>query len=944
MPKLRKTTLVLLVLVIAAYTNIATFAQARAQSSTGRAAQSAPSLNFEKYKLKNGLEVILVEDHRLPLVAVNLWYHVGPANEREGRTGFAHLFEHMMFQGSKHVGDDSHFQLLEAAGASDINGTTEFDRTNYFETLPSNQLELALWLESDRMGFLLDKLDARALENQRDVVRNERREGENAPYGMVEEEMWHTLFPKSHPYYAWVIGSHADIEAARLDDVREFFKTYYSPNNASLTIVGDVDKAKTKALVEKYFGPIPAGQPVPKIDVKTPPIAAEKRVTVTDQIELPRIYMAWLTDPIYKPGDAEADLLAGILGGGKSSRLYKKLVYEKQIAQDVIAQQESLILGSVFYIQATAKPGVKLEDLEKAIDEEIDLMRTQGPTQVEVERAQNTNEALIVRGLETLGGFGGVADLLNKYNHYLGDPGYLAKDLERYRNATTASIKKVASDKLTKNTRVIIYGVKGEKVINDPPKTAEKAEAAPVQQSTDKSQDWRNQQPQAGPASSLTLPVPKSFKLANGLTVMLVERHNLPVVSANLVVLRGSEANPTDRPGLAAFTADMLDEGTEKRSTLQIADDVARIGATLATGSTSDSSFVAVRALKKNADAAFEVFSDVSLHPAFSQKEIDRIRNQRLTQYLQQRDNPGVLANKVFFNEVYGPKHPYGYMELGTEESLKAINHDELAKFWSAGYVPENAALVVAGDLTEAELRALAETHFGKWRGTRVQVPVPTFSGDVLRRVVVVDKPGSPQTELRVGHVGVARSNPDYVPIEVMNTMLGGLFSSRINMNLREKNGYTYGAFSAFIYRRGPGPFFAGSGVRTDVTAPAVKEILNEIERMRTTRLTPEELKAAKDSMSRSLPGFFETTPQVAGSIGQLFVYDLPLDYYRALPARVNAVTAADVQRVAEKYLSPKSMVVVAVGDRSKIEAELKKLDIGPIEVRDADSKPNGSN
>ena len=940
MPKLRKSALVLLALIIAAYTNISTLAQARPQSP---AAQSAPSLNFEKYKLKNGLDVILVEDHRLPLVAVNLWYHVGPANEREGRTGFAHLFEHMMFQGSKHVGDDAHFQLLEAAGASDINGTTEFDRTNYFETLPSNQLELALWLESDRMGFLLDKLDSRALENQRDVVRNERREGENAPYGMVEEEMWHTLFPKSHPYYAWVIGSHADIEAAQLNDVRDFFKLYYSPNNASLAIVGDIDKVKTKALVEKYFGPIPAGQPVPKIDVKTPPITAEKRVTVTDQIELPRIYMAWLTDPIYKPGDAEADLLASILGGGKSSRLYKKLVYEKQIAQDVSAQQESLILGSVFYIEATAKPGVKLEDLEKAIDDEINLMRTEGPTQAEVERARNTNEALIVRGLETLGGFGGVADLLNKYNHYLGDPAYLAKDLDRYRNASTASVKKVAADKLTKNSRVVIYGVKGEKVVNDPPKTTEKAEAAPIQQSTDKSQDWRNQPPQAGPASSLTLPVPKSFKLANGLTVMLVERHNLPIVSANLVVLRGSEANPMDRPGLAAFTADMLDEGTQKRSTLQIADDVAQIGATLATGSTSDSSFVAVRALKKNADAAFEVFSDISLHPAFSQKEIDRIRNQRLTQLLQQRDNPGVLANKVLFNEVYGAKHPYGYMELGTEESLKAINHDDLAKFWGAGYVPENSALVVAGDITEAELRALAEKHFGNWRGTRAQVAAPTFSGDLARRVVVVDKPGSPQTELRIGQVGVARSNPDYVPIEVMNTMLGGLFSSRINMNLREKNGYTYGAFSAFIYRRGPGPFFAGSGVRTDVTAPAVKEIFNEIERMRTTRLTPEELKAAKDSMARSLPGFFETTPQVAGSIGQLFVYNLPLDYYRTLPGKVNAVTAADVQRVAEKYLSPNSMVVVAVGDRSKIEAELKKLNIGPIEVRDADSKPDGS-
>lgn len=943
MHKLRKTSLVLLAITISAYTNIATFAQARSQGATA-SAQSAPSLNYEKYKLKNGLEVILLEDHRLPLVAVNLWYHVGPANERAGRTGFAHLFEHMMFQGSKHIGDDAHFQILEAAGASDINGTTDFDRTNYFETLPSNQLEMALWLESDRMGFLLDKLDARALENQRDVVRNERREGENAPYGLVEEAMWQTLFPKTHPYYAWVIGSHADIEAARLEDVREFFKLYYAPNNASLTIVGDINKAKTKALVEKYFGPIPAGQPVPKIDVTTPPVTAEKRVTVTDQIELPRVYMAWLTDPIYKPGDAEADLLSNILGGGKSSRLYKKLVYEKQIAQDVTAQQNSLILGSVFYIQATAKPGVKPEDLEKAIDEEINAMRAEGPTPVELARAQNTVESQIIRGLETLGGFGGIADRLNQYNHYLGDPDYLAKDLARYRNATTASVKKVAADKLTKNARVVIYGVKGDKVINDPPKTAGKAEAAPAQSSTDASQDWRKQQPQAGPASSLTLPVPQSFKLANGLTVLLVERNNLPVISANLVVLRGSEANPSDKPGLAAFTADMLDEGTEKRSTLQIADDVAQIGATLSTGSSSDSSFVAVRSLKKNADAAFELFADVSLRPAFSQKELERIRNQRLTQLLQQRDNPGALANKVFFSEVYGSKHPYGYIELGTEESLKATTRDDLAKFWSAGYVPENAALVVAGAITEAELRALAEKHFGKWKGSRTQVATPEVGGDLSRRIVVIDKPGSPQTELRVGHVGVARSNTDYVPIEVMNTMLGGLFSSRINMNLREKNGYSYGAFSAFLYRRGPGPFIAGSGVRTDVTAPAVKEILLEIDRMRTTQLTPEELKAAKDSMSRSLPGFFETTPQVAGSIGQLFVYNLPLDYYRTLPAKINTVTAADVQKAAEKYLSPKSMVVVAVGDRSKIEAELKKLDIGPLEVRDADSKPQGSN
>jgi len=919
--------------------------RAQTNNRNGAAASPlvAPRLNFEKYKLKNGLEVILLEDHRLPLVAVNLWYHVGPANERPGLTGFAHLFEHMMFQGSKHIGDDAHFKLLEGAGASDINGTTDFDRTNYFETLPSNQLELALWLESDRMGFLLDTLDAGRLANQRDVVRNERRQGENSPYGLVEEAVYQNLFPKTHPYYASVIGSHADIESARLKDVREFFKLYYAPNNASLAIVGDIDKAQAKKMVEKYFGPIAAGPPVPKIDATTPPITAERRAVVTDQVELSRVYMAWLTDPIYKPGDAEADLLAMILGGGKSSRLYKRLVYDRQIAQDVSANQNSLILGSVFQIQATAKPGVKPEELERAIDEELEAVRKEGPTPEQLARARNVFQTRIIQGLETLGGFGGVADRLNQYNHYLGNPDFLAKDLERYDKATVASVQKIAQEKLTKNKRVVVYGVPGKKVVDDVPQTtaagetSEAAAAAPA--GNNSGQEWRKQQPQPGPSSKLALPVPKSFKLSNGLTVLLVEQHNLPVVAANLVVLSGSEVNPANKPGLASFTADMLDEGTTKRSTLQIADDVAAIGATLGSGSSSDASSVSVRTLKKNADAALDLVADVALQPAFAAKELERVRNTRLTQILQQRDNPNVLASKVFNSEVYGTAHPYGYTELGTEESIKGITRDDMLKFWQSGYVPENAALVVAGDLTENELRPLAEKHFGKWTGKAAPVARPEVQATAARRVVIVDKPGAPQTALRIGMVGVARDNPDYVPIEVMNTGLGGLFSSRINLNLREKNGYSYGAGSVFQFRRGPGPFFAATSVRTDVTAPAVREIFNEFERIRAAEVSGEELKLAKDSFARSLPGLFETTGQAAASIGQLFIYNLPLDYYRTLPGKIDAVTIADVRRVAEKYLLPGSMVIVAVGDRSKIEPELLKLNFGKVEARGLDGK-----
>ncbi len=903
--------------------------------------RTVPELKYEKYKLPNGLDVILMEDHRLPLVAVSIWYHVGPANERPGLTGFAHLFEHMMFEGSKYVGEKRHFLLLESAGASDINGTTDFDRTNYFETLPSNQLELALWLESDRMGFLLDKLDDRKLENQRDVVRNERRQNvESAPYGLVQEEIFHQLFPPQHPYYASVIGSHADIEAARLEDVREFFRRYYAPNNASLAIVGDIEPAHTRALVEKYFGPIPSGPAVPPIDVKTPPITSERRAAVEDQVELPRIYMAWITDPILTQGDAECDLIARILGGGKSSRLYRRLVYEKRIAQDATAQQYSLALGSVFSVDATAKPGVSIDELEKAIDEELTDLQKEGPTEAELEGARNTIESAIIRGLETLGGFGGIADRLNLYNHFVGDPGFLTRDLERYHLATTSSLKAVGATRLKRDARVVIHGVPGNKVLAEVPRAEHVPLSVPIQETTVPSQDWRKDPPRPMPQSALSLPVPAVFRLSNGLAVYLVEQHSLPIVSANLIVLCGSERNPIELPGLSSFVAEMSDEGTRNRSALQIAFDADQLGATLSTGSSTDFSYIATRTLKKNVDPAFELMSDVLLNPEFPENEIERVRNDRLTQILQQKDNPSVLSTKVFLSCLYGPEHPYGYTEVGTEDSNKVVARDDLIRFWKAGYVPGNAALIVAGDLTEEELRRLAERHFGRWTGSAEEFQLPPVRVQAGQRVIIVDKPDSPQTMLRMGHLGVTRSNPDFVPIDVMNTELGGLFSSRINLNLREKHGYTYGASTTFAFRRGPGPFLLGTGVRTDVTAPAIVEILYEIEHMRTTLPSPDELARAKDSISRSLPGLFETTPQAASSIGQLFAYSLPPDYYRRLPEQIERVSAEEVRRVAMNYLKPDEMVIVAVGDRKQIERQLEEIAQGPIEVRDTSGNP----
>jgi zinc protease len=906
-------------------------------------AADIPRIAFEEYTLPNGLEVILSQDRRLPMVAVNLWYHVGPANEEPGRTGFAHLFEHMMFQSSKHVPPDSHFPLLEAAGATGVNGTTDYDRTNYFETVPANQLELALWLESDRMGYLLEKVDQAALSNQQDVVRNERRQSvENQPYGLAGEAMIQTLFPKGHPYYGRVIGSHEDIQAVKLDDVKRFFRQFYAPNNASLAIVGDIDIAATKQLVEKYFGTLKRGPAVPPIKAETPPITAERRRVVPARVQLPRVSIAWLTPAIFKPGDADAEIVSDILGGGRSSRLYKKLVYEKQIAQNVSASQYSLILGSIFQIDATARPGHTADELEKAIDEELAALRTQAPSAAEIEQARNTIETGIIGGLERLGGFGGVADRLNMYNHYLGTPDFLEKDILRYRAVTPATALAFAKQYLGSTARVVVHAVPGQPAApaQGPPSGASATGPQGEGESINADEPWRNEVPKAGPPRPLQLATPGSATLPNGLTLILNERRGLPIVSASLVLKTGSDANPADKPGLANFVAAMLDEGTSTRNALQLADETARLGATLTTGSSMDATTISARSLSKNFAATLDLVADVALRPAFPAEEIERQRASRLAQLVQQRDNPGQVATQVASVALYGSRHPYGYTELGTEASVKGMSREDMADFWARNFVPNNAALVVAGDISMAELRSLADKAFASWqRGAPVR-PALRDPETTTARVVIVDKPGSPQTELRVAWIGPARSTPDFLPLQVMNNELGGLFSSRINMNLREQHGYSYGARSFFAFRRNGGPFTIGAGVRTDATAPAVSEIFKEVAGIVAEPVTAEQLRKAKDALANSIPAAFETNQNAVNSFSNIFVYDLGLDYYTRYAQRVNAVTAAQALDVAKKYILPGRLVVVAVGDRSAIEPELRKLNLGQVEVRDAEGRP----
>ena len=912
--------------------------QAADVASAASSAVAIPKIAIEKYTLPNGLEVILVPNHKLPAVTVNMWYHVGPANEEPGLTGFAHLFEHMMFAGSRHVPRGMADKLLEGVGATDSNGTTDFDRTNYFDTVPSNQLELALWIHADRMGYLLDVLDQTALSNQQDVVRNERRQStENRPYGIVEEAMFHQLFPKTHPYYAAVIGSHADIQNAKLDDIRKFFTNYYSPNNASIVIAGDLDVAKTKAMVAKYFGTLKRGPDVPKIKAVTPPITAERRAVVQDRVELPRVFMAWLTPAAYTAGDAELSLAGQILGGGKSSRLYKSLVYDKQIAQDVSAYQSSNALTSMFIIDVTARPGHTAQEIEMAIDEQLKVLREDGPNAKEVERARNTIETAMLTQVEKSSG---LANQINHYNQYVGDPAFLEKDLMRLHKADAAAIKNVVAAQLQNTARVVVHGVPGTPDLGPEVPTPTLAKNLKSETtSSNPAQPWRAKAPKAGPEPKLVLPKAQSFSLPNGLTVLHHYNPALPMVSAELVFKSGASNNPADRPGLADFTAKMLEEGSKTRSASQIADEVAQLGAFLEAGSGQDTSVVKASSLKANFAKVLGLLADISLNPAFPTAEIERLRASRLGELSQERENANAVASRVARMAMFGEGNALAYPAIGSEAALKAMTQADVQQFWSKNYLPNNAALVVAGDITEADLKQLVEKNFAQWKAGEVAKLAVGKAQTTDAQLVLVDKPGAPQTALRVVAFGAERKTPDYEVLQVMNAAMGGLFTSRINNNLREQKGYTYGVYSNFTYGRQQGTFALGGGIRTDVTGPAVAEVFKEIKAMENKPISTQELNGARNSQVLSLPSTFSTNANMSTSMASLFAYDLGLDYFTGLPKRFAAVNAKQAQKAVSKYLKPNKLLVVAVGDKAKIATQLNTLKLGKTEIRDTEGK-----
>ena len=886
-----------------------------------------PKIPHEKYTLPNGLTVILHEDHATPIVAVNIWYHVGSKNERRGRTGFAHLFEHMMFQGSKNH-DTDYFKALEAVGATDLNGTTNNDRTNFFQNVPSQALERTLWVESDRMCCLLPAMTQERLDNQREVVKNERRQSvDNQPYGLVDERMDAAMYPAHHPYSWPVIGSMDDLTAASKQDVENFFKDYYTPNNCTLVIAGDIDIPKTKALVEKYFGPIPPGPPAGRSKEWIPELQREVRLSMDDRVNLPRLYIAWHGPARFTSSEADLDLLAAILGQGKSSRLYKRLVYDLKIAQDVSVGDPAQEIAGKFTITVTAAPGKTLDEIEPLVWEEVEKVRAAPPSEEEVERVRTSLLAGLLRGLERIGGFGGKSDLLANYQTFLGDTNYLEKDFARYYAVTPATIH-AAARRWLHDGRVVMR-------VTPMPKYAAGKEAPGFD---------RAKMPPLGDAVALSLPALQRAKLSNGLEIVLAESHKVPAVQLNLIVRGGWSADPKTKLGLSSFTAALETEGTATRSALQISDEAERLGAQLDAGSFLDSATVSLNALKSRLEPSIALWADVILNPSFPQEEVERKRQQTLGRIFFEKGVPEALAARVLPMLLYGDGHPYAQplTGSGTPESVKAFTRDDLVNYHRACFKPNNAALVVTGDTTLKEITPLLEKALASWKpGDTPKITIPLREQPKHTVVYLIDKPGAAQSVIIGGHLLAPRSDPDSTPFEVLNAILGGQFTSRINMNLREEKGYTYGASTFPFLAKGQGVLGVFAPVRTDVTKESLQELMKELREIRDARpATMDEVKFAQSNLTMSLPGQYETAGGIAQKISDIVTYGLPDDFYSKYPTAVKATTPEGLTALAKKRLLPEQMVLLIVGDRAVIEPKIKELNLGQITYIDADGKP----
>lgn len=874
------------------------------------------SIALNKFVLANGLQVVLHQDRALPFVSVNIWYHVGSKDESPGRTGFAHLFEHLMFEGSKHH-DELFFNPLQKIGGS-VNGSTTSDRTNYWENVPSEYLELALWLESDRMGFLLESLDQEKLDLQRDVVKNERRQSyENRPYGMAHLILEPKLFPAPHPYSWPVIGSQEDLDAASLEDVKSFFSRFYSPTNASLAIAGDFDEKEAKRLVEKYFGDIEGASEVTRLEKMDSSLKGETDLRIFDNVHLPKYSLVWPSTSAFDKFEAPLDLLATVLADGKSSRLYQSLVYEKQIAKEVSVYNYAREIAGEFSIEVIANSAESLLEIKDVVEDELFKIKDKYILDEELQRAKNRVESLHLRQLEKMGGFAGRADQLNYYNVMAGDPNLINEDLERFSKATVDDIKHAADQVLGPN-RVRMEVVPESKTLS-------------VSTSID-----RTVMPNSGPVSSFEPPIPESNRLSNGMEVLFVSKSNIPITIIGLMIRGGSATDPYDLPGLSQMTTAMLSEGTSKRSSKQIAKEMEFLGSNLNLSTGRENVFVSAQTPSHSWLTALDIIADIVRNPVFPDDELERIRKEKIADVESVSDDAETTSQIAIRSLLYGSDSPYGHSALGTKQSLEQINRSRIIEYYSSNFGPKNSTLIVVGDVDRSSVMESAENKFGNWN---VDTPDTSplnlvFPSLETSTIYLLDRPEAPQSVIKAGHITVSRNDSDYLPLYLVNYMFGAHPTARLFMNLRQDKGYSYGYYSNIDWLNGSSSIVAGGSVQTAVTKESLLETIKEFSDIRGDRpITPEELEEGKQGILRSFPSQFETKAQMLGCLSSIVSFGLPLDYFNTLTSSIISLDVASVAEVAKNRIKDKALSVLVVGDKKVVAPTLEEIGYPIVDV-----------
>ncbi len=891
---------------------------------------------YEKYVLDNGLTLVIHEDHSDPVVHIDVTYHVGSAREEIGKSGFAHFFEHMMFQGSENVGDDQHFKIVNESGGT-LNGSTNKDRTNYFETLPSNQLEIGLWLEADRMGYLLDAVTQEKFEIQRATVKNERGQNyDNRPYGLAGETTSKNLYPYGHPYSWLTIGYIEDLDRVDVNDLKKFFMRWYGPNNATLTVGGDVNPKNVVVLVEKYYGSIPKGPEVNNMDKMVPTVESDRYVSYEDQIRFPLIQMTWPTVPLYTKEEAALDCFASIIGGGQTSILYKNLI-KTQKAVQTSAYQPCFELSGEFTMMALANPGTKLSEIETVFRESLKEFEKRGVTEEDVKKYAAQRESSVIYGLSTVRG---KVSQLAQYATFTESPNYIQQDLERYQTLTTKDVMN-AYNKYIKGKASVILSVY--------PEGAEDLVAAKDNYKVDKS-DYqpgpneyadlnyskpkdnfdRSKIPASGENPVIKVPEIWTHVLSNEIPVIGTVSDEIPAVNILLTIEGGQrlESKDMSKAGITNLMCNLMNESTRNRSSEEMAKALELLGSSVSVGASGNQITVNIRTLRKNLDQTLELANEIMFSPGFTEDDFNRLKKQQLEFIANQNTQAPAIASKVFSKLIYGQENIQGIPANGTLETVENINLDEVKEYYNSVFSPNTANIVIVGQVGADEIVPQLSI-FENWERKDVEIPQEFKIPDQGKTTIyLVDKEKSAQSEIRIGkYTGLTYdATGEYYKASLCNYSLGGYFNSRINMNLREDKGFTYGARSRFSGDKYDGTFTASSSVKLDATAASVREFMSEISKYYKDGVTEEEISFMKSSIGQREALSYESPYQKAAFLRRIITYNLDNNFTEKQNSILQHIEKEELDFLAKKYLDPKSMNILVVGDKQVIKGELEKL------------------